>query len=163
MKKGKQYSHLASHSIAVSLLFLCSMFYAPCFNLKAQGNLQFNQVLNPSISAVNLPLGGWSSVTLTIPNGKVWKVENASYARYTGNTTLPSYQWSNTSGVNFFLEDYMIDNYVNNANGILFPKVFPIWLSPGQYNLTIINSSLNNQTNTTWRGTLSVIEFNIVP
>jgi hypothetical protein len=139
-------------------------FYAPCFNLKAQGNLQFNQVLNPSISAVSLSATNpVQSSNITIPNGKVWKVENAAYARYSnGNTTFPLFYWGGNTNVTFYLDDFLLSTFLA-TNGVFVEPSFPIWLNSGEHILRIVNNGGGNYSGVTYQGTLSVIEFNVVP
>lgn len=156
MKKRILFSHLASHSIAVSLLLLCS-------GIRAQGNLQFNQVLQPSITTSNLAGSGVVSQTITVPTGKIWKIENASYARYAnGNTNSPFYIWGGTSNVTVYLDEYLISDFLSSG-GTFREAKFPIWLTAGDYTLRIVNHSTSAQTSLTHKATLSVIEFNIVP
>ena len=126
-----------------TLFSLCSLLFVPFSN--AQGNLQFNQV--KLVSTIQ-----------TVPLGKVWKVESASYAG--GNAfqigTIPSSTFGNILPLSSFL-NFKI-NGLNNCVPALGGagggsiSVFPIWLPAG--------STLEASTNVNF---LSVIEFNIIP
>jgi hypothetical protein len=117
----------------------------------SQGNLQFNQVKLVSTQE-------------TVPAGKVWKVESASYS---GGSVLlvgcNSYN-SCSGGTNTYSPvlyssmSYKINSVayftdIVAANGsISSSSTFPIWLSAGNK----LEASSN-------MGFLSVLEFNIIP
>ena len=120
---------------------------AICFislQISAQGNLQFNQVIKVSSS------------TMTVPAGKVWKIESFQQSNVAGTT-------NSTSGCDVTrVRPYIIDgqpyqNIGNIASGnggyVYVPENrMPIWLAEGQTAATACPSDF-----------LSVIEFNIVP
>ncbi len=112
----------------------------------SQGNLQFNQVLSIS------------STDVTVPVGKVWKVESYQQQQV-------SYSFSgviNSCGDLFRPRPYYINNIpyhriLVGGSGISSVPVsaineFPIWLKAGQTLRTSCSGDF-----------LSVIEFNIVP
>jgi hypothetical protein len=138
-----------------TLFFLSSVSYG-------QGNLQFNQVLSPSITVGIQPPGQIITSAITVPSGKVWKVESSSFSRV--EPTIPGYRltiWGGTTNQTFYLDDYTVCTYLAPSIGFIEPK-FPIWLSEGTHTLRMINhSSSSNASPAT--GTLSVIEFNIIP
>jgi hypothetical protein len=111
----------------------------------AQGNLQFNQVK-------------LVSTLQTVPVGKVWKVESASYSggNAIGIGSIATSAFGNTGPISSFL-NFKI-NGLNNFSPALGQAGggsminFPIWLPAG--------STLESSTNTNF---LSIIEFNIVP
>jgi hypothetical protein len=112
----------------------------------SQGNLQFNQVKLVSNQE-------------TVPNGKVWKVENAIYSGGTvfcvGQALYQSCGTSSHSPVIYGLMEFKIDgisNYIPLSNNGLSQSIFPFWLPAGK--------SLTASTNMRY---LSVIEFNIIP
>ena len=109
-------------------IFLVSLFFLVIHLMNAQGNLQFNQVL-----LVDVTVAGNA---VTVPAGKVWKLENVALA---SNNAYVQLQYS---GSNFFLS-----NSSSNYNH------FPFWLPGG--NAVVITGSA--------AGKLSVIEFNVVP
>jgi hypothetical protein len=104
----------------------------------SQGNLQFNQV--KLVSTLE-----------TVPNGKVWKVENILVNE--GNligTNMNSRFYACTYKVNNI---YCFITQSNNSSNISpTPGSFPFWLPEG--------STLAAGTNINF---LSVIEFNILP
>jgi hypothetical protein len=124
-------------------------------SIKAQGNLQFNQVKNVEITGTTLPydpqLGNPISTigTITVPTGKVWKIESIS----SKENSLRQ-----ITGINIVT---LIGNLIaatENSNSFQDAKL-PIWLSSGSYSIKISSSAsiLNIIT------AISAIEFNIVP
>ena len=103
-------------------------------SLKAQGNLQFNQVINMAFTAAN-------TTPVTVPAGKVWKIESCML-----NVAGNGYAYMLYNGVNYNLRQQQTSANVVN---------FPFWLSSGT-TVTFGNAGANG-------GLLSIIEFNIVP
>ena len=138
------------------LLFL--LFIAFTLGLEAQGDLQFNQVLNfdlviPSESGSGIKS---SIVPLTIPTGKVWKVVSAS-ANTGPNTTVNS-----TMNVQLRLDEALI-YLLSSASSFSLGNVFPIWLPAGEHSIELLyNWNANSYGAGDINGKLSVIEFNIV-
>jgi len=102
--------------------------------LKAQGNLQFNQI-------INLPFAVSNTTPVTVPAGKIWKIESCMLS-----TTGNSYALMQYNGVNYNLRQQQTST--NLAN-------FPFWLASG--------SSVIFGANGGSGGFVSIIEFNIVP
>jgi hypothetical protein len=137
-----------------SLLSLCSLLFVPCST--AQGNLQFNQV--KLVSTVE-----------TVPTGKVWKVESATYAGGsifcvgggpTGGTvycTLSSNALQNYSVIGIM--SYSINGQPNYISDIVYSNSISAQLSPFPFWLPA-SSTLAVGTSMRY---LSVIEFNIIP
>ena len=134
-------------SIAVFLISLSA---------SAQGNLQFNQVVNLNYTHT-IPSGYSNSTvtTITVPVGKIWKIEysslslnNASY-RFTG----------------VMAQSLSIDNFVliaqNGSGNFERQKGGVLWLNEGDHNLLITQETSN--TNDSFDIGISAIEFNIVP
>ena len=129
-------------SIVILLFFIA-------LGAKAQGNLQFNQVIYYTIPSQSFAASG-TIATVTIPAGKIWKIEAASHNAAGGTV------WSLRIG-NFLL----YSSTLNGGGGLTYhPDInFPIWLPSGTYNLQV------NSTNGggTFEGAgLSIIEFNII-
>ena len=104
---------------------------AVAIGAKAQGNLQFNQVITEAAS-----LGpGATTGTLTVPAGKVWKIEAV-----------------NASATSIAIQ---INSISVNGNGTW---IFPFWLKAGN-TFTIINVNSVNP----YICQYSIIEFNIIP
>jgi hypothetical protein len=140
-------------------IFILALFSALSSLLFSQGNLQFNQVINWKIPQQNSNCGGCGiycaniTGTITVPTGKVWKIEESSYAE-------ASAPWS------FFIDNYLLFTFEQTAGGgqALHQETnFPIWLPSGTYtfNATYYNSC---QTQIPFKGcSTSIIEFNIIP
>jgi hypothetical protein len=113
-----------------------------------QGNLQFNQV-----KLVGTTLE-------TVPSGKVWKVESATY---TGGQAFPinsETNYASYASMSFYLNG--IQNYEGYFTSVRYGSVwvnstnnqstFPLWIPAG--------STLKAGSN---MNSLSVIEYNIIP
>jgi hypothetical protein len=140
-------------------MLLLSISFALSSWLNAQGNLQFNRVLSQSVTSPEPFPAGQIIASVVVPAGKVWKVENASYARIL--PSVPEYrlvQWGTTSIPGFYLDDYLMCQY-STAGGEIINPSFPIWLNEGSYTLRLVTSTTTSQV----RGTINVIEFNIIP
>jgi hypothetical protein len=108
-----------------------------CFaGAKAQGNLQFNQV-------INYTLIGTTPQNFTVPAGKVWKIEAVGV------------DYTNTPNV--YIRNASNQNLVTFYTSASYNNPLPYWLSGGfTGNFYLSNSN-------TYRGCISIIEFNIVP
>jgi hypothetical protein len=101
-------------------------------SLKAQGNLQFNQVLN-----VEFPSTG---TTVTVPAGKVWKLENCMI------TSVNFYACMSINGTVYYMRQH-------NTSSSAWDN-FPFWLAEGK---TVTFGAGCSP------GIMSIIEFNVVP
>ena len=123
----------------LGVLFLLGSFYA-------QGNLQFNQVVTVS------------TTTMTVPAGKVWKIESYSESEVTFNSNYSS----GCINVNYHRplvinnnNYYFFGNMAtasSGANYITTGNKLPIWLKSGDQIRTVCSSDF-----------ASAIEFNIIP
>lgn len=113
----------------------------------AQGNLQFNQVINGEISAV-IPSNATVIGSITVPAGKVWKIEAVSLI----STTSPS-EWE-AIGSNSY--QVFIDN-LNVYHGNAQFRKTPIWLSAGTYSVKARTGGSQD-----YSFSYSAIEFNVV-
>ena len=125
--------------------FLLVATSATCF---AQGNLQFNQVLNFDYSAIVPASGDVSVGTLTVPPDKVWKITAAS-----------------SIGSSLTLKDktmIVVNNHtISAARSTGISNNTPYWLSSGTSNqIKLFNLYASGQT---ILGSISVLEFNLVP
>jgi len=136
--------------------FLFVAISATCF---AQGNLQFNQVLNFDYAATisNNPyeIGSVIVDILTVPVGKVWKITTASCKDIDDRR--------NTS---IAINNHFLYEVRGSSQWGVVSNNTPYWLSSGTINeVEIFNdyytSSANNTINAV--GAISVIEFNIIP
>lgn len=110
-----------------------------------QGNLQFNQVINGELNAYctyDLSTLG----TITVPTGKVWKIESTSLMYYDGT-------WANSDGNPVFINKHVVWDL--GPQGL---DQLPLWLSPGTY--TVQTTGYNSSE---LFFSYSVIEFNVVP
>jgi hypothetical protein len=127
----------------------------------AQGNLQFNQVINQTITT---PLGtGFSgsnnqTLVVTVPAGKVWKIESAHL----------SYQIS--TNTKYFVADATNENTQLVLNGGViavesddfYKTPGPIWLAEGTHTF-ILQGFINSGSQYRWNAFITAIEFNIIP
>ena len=120
------------------LLFSFLLF---SFSFKAQGNLQFNQVLNLEITCC-------TASAFTVPVGKVWKIEGSMAYSNNYPTRITAI---NGNPMEAYLTGYTYLNY-----GIL-PITLPYWLP--------MNTQVSFNTGNTigYKGYVSIIEFNIIP
>lgn len=121
-----------------------TFFFAFTAFSTAQGNLQFNQVINGEITAMvtyDLTTMG----TITVPTGKVWKVESVSMRYFDGT-------WATVSSATAWIDKHHVWD-----PGLNIPSILPLWLSEGTYTVSAVGSNENLDF------TYSVIEFNITP
>ena len=120
------------------LLFSCLLFI---LSFKAQGNLQFNQVLNLEITCC-------TASTFTVPVGKVWKIEGAMAY----NNSYPT----RITAINGNPMEAYLTGYTYLSLGIL-PIPLPYWLP------TNTQVSFNTGSGLGQKGYVSIIEFNVIP
>lgn len=108
------------------LLFFCTSGFA-------QGNLQFNQVLN-------IEFTGTSTTSYTVPAGKVWKLENCML------TSINNYACMIFNGTTYYLRQH------NTASSSW--DNFPFWIGSGK-TITFGGGCSS--------GMISIVEFNVVP
>lgn len=127
-----------------NLLFVFAFTVVGLFH--AQGNLQFNQIVTVG------------TTSLTVPAGKVWKVESFTESEVTFNSNYssgcvnPNYHRPLVINNNNY---YFFGNMAtasSGANYITTGNKLPIWLKPGDQIRTVCSSDF-----------ASVIEFNVVP
>jgi hypothetical protein len=123
----------------IYLVFFAFIFFGA--QSKAQGNLQFNQVLHLEITCC-------TASTFTVPVGKVWKIEGSM--AYTNNypTRISAI---NGNPMEAYLTGYTYLNY-----GVL-PIPLPYWLPTN----TQVSFSTGNTIG--YKGYVSIIEFNVIP
>lgn len=133
-----------------------------CISAKAQGNLQFNAVkfYELSVTQVGSTTATESTVSITVPVGKVWKIESAvsnSYDPATGSSTLSS----NRAGMILINGKIIFQSSMNLNYPYFSQPILPMWLPAGTYTLSIKSSFLTNGAE--YLGAFSAIEFNVVP
>jgi hypothetical protein len=135
-------------SIAILLFFIS-------LSTKAQGNLQFNRVVNFSATqsvGSNLPI---TAQTFIVPTGKVWKIEYVMIAERTaaGGANFCQKCAGSFNGIVAYT-CHLSGNFYENGKS-------PIWLSDGSYNFII--SQNNSTTAQQLLVSYSAIEFNVIP
>lgn len=116
----------------------------------AQGNLQFNQVINYENTAFVPTAGSAVQGSITVPTGKVWKVETCSYVLVSGGN---DFAYTTSSGSVHIGKNTVYDATSNQTTNYL-----PLWLGEGTYDI-----SRYSQSGYTVSIAFSAIEFNIVP
>ena len=108
--------------------------------INAQGNLEYNKVKLVTIN------GSSPDIVITVPVGKVWKIESAIVGSYIYGSP------------NIYL-DYQIIYQPGLVN-----KIFPIWLPSGSYTLSISCASCYGSNGpSVLKGSISAIKYNEVP
>jgi len=123
------------------ILILSIFLLGALSNIKAQGNLQFNQV---RYIEMQFTYPGQDTITLNVPANKVFKIEGHTIA---GNACI-------------YINDKPIS--LPNTNGLTQP-VLPIWLASGNYTLKLIACNTGFSSGNIVKGAISGIEFNVVP
>jgi hypothetical protein len=119
-----------------NILLLSTLVCCFAFS-KAQGNLQFNQVI-----LFDIAISG--SQVINVPAGKVWKIESVGMG-------------SSGSAPDIFLRNSAAQNICHfAAPGSTVAASLPYWL-PASFT----GSFLNN--NPSFRCSISILEFNVVP
>jgi hypothetical protein len=121
-----------------NILLFC-LLACCCLAAKAQGNLQFNQVI-----LYDLTFG--STQAINVPAGKVWKIESAG-----ASTTSCNVHLQNSAS--------QIISIIWNGSSCASCAPLPIWLPSGYTGAFAYN--LNNCIGA--HAMVSIIEFNVVP
>ncbi|MDA9121123.1 hypothetical protein N9J52_03715 [Flavobacteriales bacterium] len=116
----------------------------------AQGNLQFNQVLNFDYSATLSAYGNAPVGTLTVPPDKVWKITAAS------SRDLGPSHFSTSIAVN----NHLLYEYRYVANSAAVSNNTPYWIGTGTHVVKLFNLYSSG---ISAAGSLSIIEFNVIP
>lgn len=136
------------------VLTLCLLFTATAL-LKAQGNLQFNQVILQDFSS---SVAGWASPvvgTVTVPAGKVWKIEHAEL------WILSTLRNTQSGAYSLFVGNALLHRSRGGTGNLnQGGDHFPVWLPAGTYDIVISNE---NGTPYNYVGTINAIEFNVIP
>lgn len=141
--------------LAGLLTFASTMF--------AQGNMQFNQIKRLAYSGTvssyfNSNGDPVTLASVSVPAGKVWKIESGSIFG----------SWSN-SGVKMLTSDMalFVDNQIVYLGESSYSSAMqrnsstsaPIWLGPGTYSFSYY---CGNSLASSYKAVISAIEFNIV-
>jgi hypothetical protein len=129
--------------------FLLIAFAALAGFTMAQGNLQFNQVIHVKNTGSAYAPGAATVTSITVPTGKVWKIESASA----------------TDGDELSIDGQLVYGlpYMQGTNSYLSMHInMPVWLGPGTYSVTLYNDQAINA-QAAYTTVISGIEFNVVP
>ena len=129
-------------------IFILAILFLSFFSASAQGNLEFNRVIKE-----NYPLsqGTNGNETISVPEGKVWKITSATIgAPSSTNTSLAPF-----TRIDGHLVAYATDSRIN-----LHISPFPLWLPAGTYSLIYYGGFYDDGAKAF---SYSGIEFNIVP
>lgn len=129
--------------ITTSIFLIAFLSYS-----SAQGNLQFNQVINGTTAPVTFNYNSITLGTIVVPAGKVLKIENTSYT------------YIATNGVDIYTHNYyvFIDRFIGWGGSNDLRTTLPLWLSEGTY---VIKSDGGEEIDAIF--SYSAIEFNVVP
>ena len=133
------------------LVILAIAFSSASF---AQGNLQFNQVMFLEYTTSVLGSATTTAGVITVPAGKVWKIEHANLYSVAG------YPRTQAGGRSLFINNTLIYRSKGPSNAIHLVDSFPLWLPAGTYNIVI-----GNEQSSTYNinSSINAIEFNVVP
>ncbi len=132
----------------LSIVVLLSMFVVA----NAQGNLEFNRVflVEQSFVVPTNVSSPFSEQTITVPAGKVWKIESVM-ANYSFNV-------GSNLGVGSTVAVLLNRKTLYQA-GVM--AEFPIWLPEGTYTLRYVYTSNTGSVGSEIYGGISGIEFNV--
>lgn len=132
-------------------IVLCFTVFTISLMAKAQGNLQFNQVMRLSytgtIASNAAPV---SAGSFTVPANKVWKIESGSAV----DSKLFTVQFSLT------VDGQLLYSGHSAGSSMPFYTSPPMWLSEGTYN---VSAALITGSNYSFVAKISALEFNITP
>jgi hypothetical protein len=145
--------------LLVMLLFLS-------IKAAAQGNLQFNQVINVNLSGVvNTGVSGnilIQNLNVTVPANKVWKIEGAT-TRINSSTSSPIFGLSTANKSYIFLDNNLI-GFINQGTSVLVTSVsMPFWISSGSHTVQLVVDISSSGSLQQVYGLISALEFNVVP
>jgi hypothetical protein len=137
----------------MKILFLI-IFFLTSLEMFAQGNLQFNRVVNLKYSVACNTSANTTVATVTVPTDKVWKIESASISALSG--------WFRSIDLlNLYVDSHMlVQGGGNLSTSSPTYSSCPVWLSAGTYPVIVANYTGSSYTAVS---SLSIIEFNVVP
>lgn len=129
----------------------------------SQGNLQFNQVLAIDLTGTYASNGHiiLQSSTITIPAGKVWKVESANCRIKNVNEAL-LYGSSSSNRLAMTIDNVAICHIAASNTSDSGVTELPMWLPAGTYNVELV-AYISSANSHTFYGKATVIEFNVIP
>jgi hypothetical protein len=146
------------------LFSLFSLLFVPCSN--AQGNLQFNQVINVNLSGVvNTGVSGnilIQTLNVTVPANKVWKIESAT-TRINSSTTSPISGLSSANRSYIFLDNNLIGFMLQSSVVLATSASMPLWISSGSHTVQLVVDISSSGSLQQVYGLISALEFNVLP
>ena len=132
----------------------------------AQGNLQFNQVINVNLSGViNTGVSGnllIQTLNVTVPANKVWKIEGAT-TRINSSTSSPIFGLSTANKSYIFLDNNLI-GFINQGTSVLVTsESMPFWISSGNHTIQLVADISSSGSTQQIYGMISALEFNVLP
>lgn len=131
-----------------TVAFVC--LFMICMLGKAQGNLQFNQVI--TYTGTGTGSHSYISPSWIVPNNRVWKIEAAT-ASVSSSSSSSSVQMNSGNGLCSFK--------LMSAGVYSSFSPFPIWLKAGDE--ILLQASGGCCSILSFNYGISIIEFNIVP
>jgi hypothetical protein len=133
----------------------------------AQGNLQFNQVINLNLSGViNAGLSGnllVQTLNVTVPANKVWKIEGAT-TRINSSTSSPITGLSSTGNRSYIFLDNNLIGFIYQSTVVLATSVsMPFWISSGNHTFQLVADISSSGSPQQIYGMISALEFNVLP
>jgi hypothetical protein len=128
----------------------------------AQGNLQFNQVVNFNLTgSTNGQTGTLTiqTINITVPDNKVWKIESATCRI---SSTVSPFVGSSTNNNVYILLDNNLIGLVNISSSLLTNQLLPIWIASGNHTIQLMASIIPTSQQQVY-GLVSALEFNILP
>lgn len=122
--------------------------------VSSQGNLQFNQVIFLEYTTASTEYATTTAGVITVPAGKVWKVEHANLYHVSG------YPRTESGGRSLFIGNTLIYRSKGATNAIDLVDSFPVWLPAGTYNIIVGNEAAGTYN---VNSSINAIEFNVVP
>ncbi len=127
--------------------FIIFISYHP---YKAQGNLQFNQVITLT-GTLTVNNGAINAQFYTVPSGKVWKIEHVGGSTsLTGNGTQYGLTINNATTI----------SYWGSSTSNYHKEICPIWLKASD-SLSFYWSQYNSSQSCSY--VISILEFNVIP
>jgi len=127
-------------------IFLLLIFSLSVQLIIAQNNLEFNKVVNVSMT-VTSTYGLITAGNITVPDGKVWKINYVSYVYINGGEMIASY---------VTIDDFAIHNLSPTGAS----STFPIWMPKGTFIVKLFRGSSSSSGQVIIK--ISAIEFNVV-
>lgn len=132
-------------------------------NIYGQGNLQFNKVINIEFTK-RLPYntGGGADTIITIPSGKIWKIESAHSSFFLDTASFNINTVGPVPYASVLLNETVIFDPGVTSSKVL--NVFPVYLSSGTaYRLGMRSQATGGSYDLYHRIFVSILEFNVVP